>query len=257
MRTALTVAAIGATAVVAAAQVTSPDDLAALLARLDDQGVAFNATIEEVPEPATVEAGRLVAMGGAEGGGSACFSCHQADGSGDPAAAFPRLAALPAAYLAAQLDLYASGERDNPVMTPIAERLSPEERRSVAVYYSVLPATFPDGPGEADAEVLQRGGTLAALGSAEQAVPACSNCHGPYGTGIAPSVPPLAGQIGAYTAARLTEWREGDYDLSEPNPMPEIAKKLSEADIEAVAEYYRRLRPPAAPSAGKGGQPDE
>lgn len=41
---------------------------------------------------------------------------------------FPRLAGVSTAYLRSQLEAFASGTRKNPIMQPIAQALSPEQR---------------------------------------------------------------------------------------------------------------------------------
>jgi cytochrome c553 len=71
-------------------------------------------------------------------GAQACASCHGARGEGGLTGA-PPLAGLPQAYLARQLAAYAHGERQHPVMTPIALRLTPQEREELAAYYAGLP----------------------------------------------------------------------------------------------------------------------
>ena len=44
-----------------------------------------------------------------------------------------------AAYLQRQLDDFASGTRDNPVMKPVATALSEAKRKALAEYYSKMP----------------------------------------------------------------------------------------------------------------------
>jgi cytochrome c553 len=68
-----------------------------------------------------------------------CAACHGTRGEGGLTGA-PRLAGLPQGYLARQLDAYADGARQHPVMTPIAKRLTPPEREALDAYYYRLPA---------------------------------------------------------------------------------------------------------------------
>ena len=56
-----------------------------------------------------------------------CIGCHGAKSEG--MGAFPRLAGTGQAYLLAQLDAFANGDRKNPVMPPIAQSLKPAERQ--------------------------------------------------------------------------------------------------------------------------------
>ena len=221
--------------------------------RLDVDSVLFNATINQDVDDDLLEAGQLVAMGGAEDGGSgmACITCHGVDGQGDGSGAFPRLDGQPGWYLYKQLMDYASGERPNRVMSGIAERLTEHEMEAVAVYYATMPTgdlTIPRG--DIDGTLLQWGGQLAAVGSAEAGIPACVNCHGPQGTGLPPSVPYLAGQYAGYMQLQLELWKEGTRDNDAMNVMSTIAEKMSEEDMRAVAEYYARVHNP--PENGPG-----
>ena len=75
-------------------------------------------------------------------GAQACANCHGASGEGGLTGA-PRLAGLPREYLALQLEGYASGARRHPVMTPIAQALTPAEREALAAYFAGLPAPRP------------------------------------------------------------------------------------------------------------------
>ncbi|KAA9006947.1 c-type cytochrome [Histidinibacterium aquaticum] len=218
-----------------------------LEARLNVDSTLFNATIDEEPSDDMLELGRLVAMGGAENGGSgmACVTCHGANGQGDGAGVFPRLAGLPGWYMYKQLEDYAEGTRPNRIMTGIAQRLTEDEREAVASYYAVVEAPWP-GPQAAapiSGDQLQWGGQLAAVGSAEQGIPGCVNCHGPNGTGNPPSVPYLAGQYAEYMSHQLQLWREGTRQNDAMGVMETIASKMTDEDMRAVSAYYARVRP--------------
>ena len=69
----------------------------------------------------------------------ACASCHGAQGEGGSTGA-PPLAGLPRAYLVRQLEAYADGSRQHPVMSPIAKGLRLQERHALATYYARLQA---------------------------------------------------------------------------------------------------------------------
>jgi cytochrome c553 len=219
-----------------------------LASRLDDKHTLFLATIDANPPNVTardLEAGRLVAMGGSKQGGAgmACMSCHGAEGAGDGAAAFARLAGLPAWYMYKQLQEYASGSRPNQVMTDIAKQLTDAEMRSVSSYYAVVEAPYPAMPQHPATQSLQWGGQLAAVGSATKGIPACVNCHGPDGFGLAPSVPYLSGQHADYLALQLSLWKQGVRKNDAMGVMAAIASKMSDDDIKAVSDYYARVRP--------------
>lgn len=196
--------------------------------------------------PGDPSRGRGVVVGAVKGGRqSACLPCHGIEGRGDAAAGFPRLDGQIEGYLLKALRDYAAGVRPNEIMTPIAKALTDQQRADVAAHYADQRA--PDSvrpPAATDAELLQRGAALAAIGAAERHVQACQNCHGPDGSGLAPSYPVLAGQYEAYLAAQLTAWKAGRRGGDPLDVMAVIARRLDERDIRAVAAYYARLSVP-------------
>lgn len=183
--------------------------------------------------------GATIATQGTTKGIPACISCHGAKGEGNAAAGFPRLAGAGAPYLKAQLDAFANGQRQSTVMQPFAKIMASEGRVAVADYFSRLPPSPDAHPANRDsAAPSDTGAWLATRGRWEQGLPACSQCHGPGGSGVGAAFPPLAGQPASYISAELHAWQKG---LRPPGPlalMPVIAGKLSEADITAVSDYY-------------------
>jgi cytochrome c553 len=166
------------------------------------------------------------------------------DGRGDAAAAFPRLTDQLYKYLYDSMKDYASGARDNPIMSPIARALTDQQMRDVSAYYAQQ-KNAPYGPLlKVDLQVLQAGGTLAAVGSAERGVQGCINCHGPDGAGLPPTYPYLAGQHAIYLESQLNAWKAGRRKGDSFRMMEKIAKRLSAEDIRAVSAYYASIRRP-------------
>ena len=190
--------------------------------------------------------GQQIAAQGTAQGVAACISCHGAKGEG--MGAFPRLAGSGQPYLQAQLDAFADGSRKNPIMQSIAQRLSPSERQAVTLYFSQLPAPFaasdPAQPLPSDT-----GAWLATRGRWSDQVPACVQCHGPGGSGVGAQFPPLAGLPAAYIAEQLQAWKAGNRPPGPLALMAGIAKKLSEAEVSAVAAYYEKLVMPVVPGS--------
>lgn len=203
--------------------------------------------------PATVLAasGADIAARGNGHGAPACASCHGADGGGQPAAGFPRLAGLDAAYLLKQLDDFADKSRANPVMQPIADALDASERKAVADYYAGLPIppafARPAAKPPADDSL---GARLALHGRWDRQVPACVACHGPRGVGVGAHFPPLAGQSANYISAQLRDWKKGTRRNDPLELMQHVSAALDEADIKAVAAWFA-----AQPLDAKGGTP--
>lgn len=183
--------------------------------------------------------GASIANQGTAQGVPACASCHGASGEGNAAAGFPRLAGASAAYLDAQLNAFANGQRPSPVMAPFAKMMAPEQRAAVAQYFSRLPAPpVHDLQSAASASPGNTGAWLATRGRWEQGLPACAQCHGPGGAGVGVAFPPLAGQPASYVSAQLHAWQKGQRPPGPLALMPTIAGKLSDADIAAVSDYY-------------------
>lgn len=181
------------------------------------------------------------AEGSAEAGrgkSAVCAACHGPDGnSANPE--WPSLAGQHASYIVAQLEAFAGGGRQNPLMSPIAEPLSEEDRQDLAAYY----AAQTPAPREADQENLERGRKLYVGGDPERGITACIACHGPTGRGNPlASYPAVAGQHASYTAATLEQYASGARS-SDPNQiMRSIAARMSAEDIRAVSNYLQGLR---------------
>jgi cytochrome c553 len=153
----------------------------------------------------------------------------------------PRLAGQSAHYLDKQLQDFASGARDNAIMSAIAKGLNTQTRSKLATYYASLPVPLPLKKTAATSAQAARGHQLAAEGSESKRVQACNNCHGPDGSGVALSAPALAGQLPAYLAAQLKLWQQGGRKNDAGNLMSSVATRLDDADIAAVTSYYANL----------------
>jgi len=185
-----------------------------------------------------------------------CSSCHGADGMGNPAAGFPALAGLGQAYLRDQLDGFASGDRENAVMMPMAKALDHDQRAALAAYYSQMPVSTTEArmaSAPIDTDERDAGAVLARHGRWDQQLPACEQCHGPGGVGVGDRFPRLAGQPAAYLSAQLHAWQNDTRPAGPMGLMGGVAKKLSDADIDAVAAYFA-ARAPAASSASAEGE---
>ncbi len=195
------------------------------------------------------DAGAVLAQRGNANGALACATCHGQAGEGNPTAGFPRLAGLGKGYVERQLKGFASGQRQNPVMAPIAKALQPAERAAAADYYARLPAPARFSPAS---DAPAQGAMLAQQGRWENGlVPGCIQCHGPDGVGVGDAFPPLAGQSAAYIAQQLRAWQQGTRPPGPLNLMQAVATKLSPAEMDAVAKYFGGMRPSTAEGKGK------
>jgi cytochrome c553 len=164
-----------------------------------------------------------------------CFLCHGLEGeSASPV--FPRLAGQHSEYIAKQLGEFKSGKRKSDTMKPQAEDLTPDEMKSLGVFFEAKKA----GPRPVrDAELLAVGKFVFNRGNQFSGLPACSSCHGAKGLGT-PQLPRLAGQHPRYTEDQLKQFssRERNNDNA---VMHTVASKLTELERHAVAEYIATL----------------
>ena len=180
----------------------------------------------------------------------ACQTCHGPEGEGNMPAGFPRLAGLGRSYLMEQLASFASAGRQSPVMQPIATALSAQQQAAMAGYYSAMASLPQRVVVDVDPAPTQVGAWLAARGRWSADIPACSQCHGAQGLGVGDAFPPLAGQPAAYVAGQLQSWKHGTRAPGPQSLMSAIAAKLSDEEVNAVADYYAGVvAKPAGPAA--------
>lgn len=165
-----------------------------------------------------------------------CAACHGADGN-SVITTNPKLAGQHPEYLVKQLTNFKEGTRANAVMSGMAGALSQEDMEGLAKYFSSqsikLNKAKSNGKGSLG-EKIYRGGIAATQ------VPACAACHGVTGAGLPKQFPRLAGQHADYTLQQLRTFRTGE--RANAPMMMTIAGKMSDADMQAVADYIQGLR---------------
>ena len=168
---------------------------------------------------------------------AACTTCHGTRGEGRAASGyFPRLAGKPAAYLARQLQDFQDGLRKYAPMEYTVRELNPAYMREIAEYFAAQQVPFAGSPLPAmPAAVLQRGTRLLEEGDQARGIPACASCHGRELTGVEPSIPGLVGLPYDYVSAQLGSWRTHTRATRAPDCMAEVANRLTESDVSAVA----------------------
>lgn len=168
---------------------------------------------------------------------AACAACHAADGN-SAMPDWPKLAGQSARYIEQQLAAFKSGDRKNDLMAPMAASLSEQDMADLAAYYSSQKSTT----GKASPDLVDAGEALYRGGDLERGIPACMACHGPRGSGNpAAAYPSLQGQHAAYTSTQLKAYRAGTRTTDVNMVMRNIAEKMKDADIEAVASYITGL----------------
>ena len=234
------------TAEPAAAAATDP---AAPVAAVEPAAAAVAEAAPAAVGPGNADAGAAKA--------AVCGACHGMDGNSADAQ-YPKLAGQHEGYIARQLALFKSMQRMNPIMLGFASTLSEQDMRDIGAHFAKQKAQ----PGVADETVIsdelspykgQRivdvGQKLFRGGDAARGVPACMSCHGPSGRGVpGPSYPALGGQHAGYTGTVLRTFKAtpaGSPALKDANyaVMAQIAARLSEEEIGALASYLQGLYP--------------
>ncbi|MET1116759.1 MAG: c-type cytochrome [Comamonas sp.] len=173
---------------------------------------------------------------GASGFTAVCAACHGADGN-STIVANPALAQQHPEYLVKQLQDFKSGARKDPVMQGFASALSDEEMKNISFW---LAAQKSKGGYAKDKELVVLGERIFRGGIQERNIAACAGCHSPNGAGLPVQYPRLAGQHADYTIKQLIEFRDGKRGNS--LPMSQVAAKLNDREIRAVADYIAGLR---------------
>ena len=121
------------------AMMLSDDDMANLAVYYE----SLPAAAQSVADVSLLEKGEALYRGGdLEDKTAACLACHGPSGRGNPAAKYPALNGQHAAYIAKQLNDYASGERTSDgktrVMRTIATRLDKDDIAALSSYIQGL-----------------------------------------------------------------------------------------------------------------------
>ncbi|MFM9880552.1 MAG: c-type cytochrome [Burkholderiaceae bacterium] len=189
------------------------------------------ATQPEVPKPAPPDL-----IKGAASFAGVCIACHAADGNSS-IAENPKLAQQHPEYLVKQLQEYKSGKRNNAIMKGFASALSDADMKNIAWWLASQKAK----PGFAkEKELVAVGERIYKGGIAERQIAACAGCHSPNGAGIPSQYPRLSGQHADYTSAQLKYFRDGTRNNN--LQMTQVAAKLNDREIKAVADYIAGLR---------------
>ena len=91
-----------------------------------------------------------------------------------------------------------------------------------------------------DKNLVSLGERIYRGGIADRQIAACAGCHSPNGAGIPAQYPRLSGQHADYTVAQLNTFRDGSRANS--TQMTQVAAKLNDKEIKAVADYIAGLR---------------
>jgi cytochrome c553 len=183
-----------------------------------------------------------------------CMACHGPDGNSpampDPAPPWPKLAGQVPEYIVKQVNDFKAGRRSNEQMSPQAQMVADADIADIAAYFSSQKVNRQDA---SQKELLARGEQLFLKGKGRpQVVAACVGCHGFNGVGnrdwaktmAKPPVilaPAIGGQHANYLVKQLKAYRDGSRKNDPAHVMSDIATRLDDSEILAVAEYVSAL----------------
>ena len=158
--------------------------------------------------------------------GQFCFRCHGEDGN-SRRDYVPNLASQNAAYLFTQFEKFASGERENFVMSKLAGSLTADERVAIAVYFSDKPVLIRENRPAPDLKGQKIYQSL------------CFACHGERGHG-GENYPRIAGQPYEFLEQTLLKFRTGDASRAN-SPMTAVVSNMKEDELKAVASWVANM----------------
>ncbi len=187
-----------------------------------------------------------------------CAGCHGEFGQGGKDGEYPRLAGMPAAFLATQLHLFRDRKRPNLAMVEyIDERQMPDsDILDVSRYLSEiklktkLPPANENDPGfDAYARLLESKKLMQiprAEGDVEKGRKLyrkeCASCHGKQGEGdIKDAVPLLAGQYTNYLWRQVKKLRDKIRIHDPDEPDEELLSDFTDTEIRDIFAYLSIL----------------
>lgn len=170
-----------------------------------------------------------------------CVACHGPDGN-SVGPTFPKLAGQNERYFIRQMQAFKAGDQGGrataQLMRGVVANLSDADIADLAAYFALQTPTH----GQTESNLLALGQIIYRGGNLNSGVPACSACHGATGAGNAEAgYPALAGQQMDYVIQTLHNFREDKRSNDDQGIMRDIAKKMTEAEIKAVASYIAGL----------------
>ncbi len=185
-----------------------------------------------------------LAAGNAKAGkdkAAACAGCHGADGN-SMVPNFPKLAGQYEAYIVKQVDDFLKGKRSDATMGPMAASAGgPQDLADIAAWFASQKTMKGTPSGNA---LAAKGKKLYLSGDPAKSIYACVNCHGKNGKGLAknnPFFPVVGGQHKDYLKKTLTDFKTRARSNDPGGMMANIAKHMSDRDIDAVTEYLSGL----------------
>jgi cytochrome c553 len=158
-----------------------------------------------------------------------CAICHGPQGVSD--ANSPNLAGQYAAVTWKELNDFRAGARVNAVMSPFAATMRDQDMLDIAAYYSFLPRVPSNqlNPAIAEPAIVTNGAPM-------RNIAPCGACHGAIDNKA--GTPWLGGQSAVYIKAQLQAFASGSRRNDISQQMRNIARQMTDQEIDDVARYY-------------------
>jgi len=185
---------------------------------------------------------------------AACGGCHGPDGNSAPemyaAIKAPKLAGQVPEYIVKSLHDFKAARRNNEVMSPQAQAVAENDMADIAAWFGSQKVQ--PNPAQ-NKDLLAQGEKIFMKGIGRpDVVAACIGCHAPNGVGNrnwaaimakVPAVlaPAIGGQHAGYISDQLKAYKAGKRTSDPAKVMRDIAGRMNEKDIAAVAEYVATL----------------
>lgn len=153
-----------------------------------------------------------------------CVACHGQNGVPTDPKTIPIIAGQQQSYLVKQLHDYRSGDRDNPVMSPIAKGLAQDDLRRIAAYFA--------------AKSWPTNAAAGASASPPNGITQCQPCHQLNFEGGLPA-PRLAGLSYEYLVAAMRSFAADE--RTNNGDMPKFMRTLTDSERAAMARYLSAL----------------
>jgi cytochrome c553 len=162
-----------------------------------------------------------------------CQGCHGEVGmSVEPLA--PNLAGQYSKYIIKQVHNFQSGTRIHQIMSAVVATVNDKDLADIAAYFASLKKMHGKGSDNKVGEQLFLHGDMSRM------MVACVNCHGVRGKGKTPTnpvFPVIGGQNKEYLVGQLINFRDGDRGNSPGGVMNIITQKLTDDELNALADY--------------------
>ncbi|MEG7521995.1 MAG: cytochrome c [Chromatiales bacterium] len=166
-----------------------------------------------------------------------CALCHGDYGQGTPGTLSPRLAGLPASYLAKELRYYRSGKRNYApmIIASSIRKMSDEDIDDISEYLAGvnlrnlnLPKIpkYQNGDKEQGKRIFKQ---------------ECKGCHRRTGLGKAKKgIPPVAGQYGSYIFGQIKKFQAKHRDHDD-DPEDDTFAEYEDAELDNIIAYLTSL----------------